>query len=64
MSDIRNQTRLINELEQLRGEMSKALDAANGNQQDPRVQALADRFDALLNEYMKQQKEGHKEGAP
>ena len=40
-------------LDNLRRELHAALDEADGRIQDPKVQRVAERFDALMDEYMR-----------
>lgn len=40
-------------LDNLRRELHAALDDADGWIQDPKVQKVTERFDALMNEYMR-----------
>ncbi len=40
-------------LDNLRRELHAALDEADGWIQDPKVQRVAERFDALMDEYMR-----------
>lgn len=44
---------LVYRMDALRAEIHRALNAANGNQQDPTVQKVADEFDAVLNVYVR-----------
>ena len=53
MTNVDRIKRLLTKLESLRAQLIKAISDANGNQQDPTVQKIADQFDRVLNEYMR-----------
>jgi hypothetical protein len=53
MANIDQVKKLLDKLESLRTQLNKAISAANGNQQDPTVQKIADQFDQVLNEYIR-----------
>ncbi|HHV94770.1 MAG TPA: Spo0E family sporulation regulatory protein-aspartic acid phosphatase [Firmicutes bacterium] len=44
---------LLVAMDSLRKELHDALDDADGRIQDPKVQKVSERFDALVNEYMR-----------
>lgn len=56
MANVDRITQLLAKMDVLREQLNKALDTANGNQQDPSVQKIANEFDKTLNEYMRAMK--------